>query len=253
MNRTFNLGLVAASIVLLSQPLFANDDKKNDANGKKGDGGKHAAAPAAHAKQAPISAVTKAKAPHFDAQSQQEFHAKKSAPVVQSPAVSQTGSYTQPQHQQRPAPSVAFSGATNQYSNAPAHAQSSRSFARNQSGAGYYQPSASVSRSWDRGSSHTWNHHHYRWNDGNWVIIDSGAYGYPYGYDNGYDSERTYDSRSLAAAVQVRLTRQGYDPGPADGVIGGQTRQAIADFQNDHRLPVTGQIDSPLLQTMGIN
>jgi hypothetical protein len=109
-----------------------------------------------------------------------------------------------------------------------------------------------VSRGWDRGSSHWWDHHHYRWNDGNWVIIDGGGYGYPYGYGNGYNSGRMYDSQSLAASVQVRLAQQGYNPGSADGVIGGQTRQAIADFQSDHRLPVTGEIDGPLLQTMGL-
>jgi hypothetical protein len=258
MNRTFNLGLVAASIVLLSQPLYANDDQKSDGNGKKGDGGKHAAAPAAHAGRAPNSAATKAPAPHSAAQSPQQFHTKKSAPVVQSrpqtvltPAVSRTRSFTQPQ--QRNAPSVALGGATNQNSNSLVNAQSSRSFAGNQGGASNLQPSVNVSRGWDRGSSHAWNHHHYRWNDGNWVIIDGGAYGYPYGYDNGYNAGRMYDSQSLAASVQVRLARQGYNPGPADGVIGGQTRQAIADFQNDHRLPVTGQIDGPLLQTMGLN
>jgi hypothetical protein len=273
MNRTFNLGLVAASIVLLSQPLHANDDQKSDDKGKKGDGGKHAAVPAAHAGRAPNAAVTKAPAPHFATQAPQQFHTQKSAPVIQSqqfhsknsapvvqsrpqtvpaPTASRARSFSQPQ-QQRNAPSVAVGGATNQYSNAPVYAQRSRSYAGYQGGASNYQPSVSVSRSWDRGSSHTWNHHHYRWNDGNWVIIDSGAYGYSYGYDNGYNAGRMYDSQSLAASVQVRLARQGYDPGPADGVIGGQTRQAIADFQNDHRLPVTGRIDGPLLQTMGLN
>ncbi|MDR3405711.1 MAG: peptidoglycan-binding domain-containing protein [Chthoniobacter sp.] len=165
--------------------------------------------------------------------------------------MSRTRSSTQPQ--QRNAPSVALGGATNQNSYAPVNGQSSRTSSRNQGGASNFQPSVDVSRSWDRGSSHTWNHHHYRWNDGNWVIIDGGGYGYPYGYANGYNSGRMYDSQSLAASVQARLARQGYNPGPADGVIGGQTRQAIADFQNDHRLQVTGQIDGPLLQTMGLD
>jgi hypothetical protein len=251
MNRTLNLGLVAASIVLLSQPLYANDDQKSDGNGKKGGGAKHGAAPAAHAGQAPKSAATKTTAPHFAADSPQQYHSKKSAPVVQSrpqtvpaPSASRTKSFTQPQ--QRNASSVAVGGATNQNSNAPVNGQSSRSFAANQGGASNYQPSVNVSRGWDRGSSHTWNHHHYRWNDGNWVIIDGGYY-------NGYNSGRIYDSQSLAASVQAQLARQGYNPGPADGVIGGQTRQAIADFQNDHRLPVTGQIDAPLVQAMGLN
>ena len=149
--------------------------------------------------------------------------------------------------------SVAVGGATNPYSNSPVNTQSSHSFAGHHGRAGNVQPSDNVSRSWDRGSSHTWNHHHYRWDSGYWVIIDNGGYGSPYGYDNGSDSGRVYESQSLAASVQLRLARQGYNPGPADGVIGGQTRQAIADFQNDHRLPVTGRIDGPLLETMGLD
>jgi hypothetical protein len=148
---------------------------------------------------------------------------------------------------------VVSGSATNHNNNELVNAQNSRSFTGNRGEANNIQPSINVSRSWNRESSHTWNHHHYRWNDGNWVIIDTGSYGYPYGYDNGYNSGRIYESRSLAASVQVRLAREGYNPGPADGMIGGQTRHAIADFQNDHRLPVTGQIDGPLLQTMGLN
>jgi hypothetical protein len=261
MNRTFNFGLVAASLVLLSQPLYAKDDKKDGGGGKKGGGGKNAAAPAAHAGRGPSSAQRKAPAPHYAAQSQRQFknkQYKQSAPVAQArpqsvPSPSRTKSFAQPG--QRHAPSVALGGSPYNNGNASVNAQSSRSFAGNQGGASNVQPSVNVSRGWDRGSSHTWNHHHYRWNDGNWVIIDNGGYGYPYGYDNGYNAQPRvmYDSQSLAQSVQVQLARQGYNPGPADGVIGGQTRQAIADFQNDHRLPVSGQIDGPLLQAMGLN
>ncbi len=79
------------------------------------------------------------------------------------------------------------------------------------------------------------------------MIFDSGA------YDYGYNSAPIYASQALAASVQRRLGRQGYNPGPADGVIGAQTRRAIADFQSDHRLPVSGEIDDALLQAMGLN
>ena len=97
------------------------------------------------------------------------------------------------------------------------------------------------------------------------MIIDPGFpydYGYPsdYGYPYGsyytepapYSSPGYDSSESLAISVQDELTRLGYSPGPIDGVIGPQTRDAIADFQNDHRLPVTGQIDAPLLQALGL-
>ncbi|MEP6671411.1 MAG: peptidoglycan-binding domain-containing protein [Chthoniobacter sp.] len=263
MNRIFHLGLVAASCVLLAQPMYAKDDKKGDdkkdgGGGKKGDGGKHASAPKDHGGGAPKSADKKASAPHSVAKSPQQYHDKKSAPVTQSrphadrvPGVSRTKSFTQPQ--QHHAPSVVSGGGTNQYSHVPVNAQNSRSSAGNHGRTGNYQPSVEVSRSWDRRRSHTWNQHHYRWNDGNWVIFETGAYDYPYGYDNGYNSRRIYASQSLAVSVQLRLSRQGYNPGPADGVIGGQTRRAIADFQIDHRLPVNGEIDDTLLQAMGLN
>jgi len=239
--------LVAATIALLAQPLYAEDDHKEGGTAKKGGGGKHAAAPAAKGGHAPKSAATKAPAPHFATQSPRQFNNKnkKSAPVAQARAGTIPGAAaTQPrsfaQSQQRSAPNVAASGATYNNGNAPVTVQNSQTFAGNRS-AGNFQPSVEVSRGWDRGNSHSWNHHNYRWNNGNWVIINTGGYGSP------------YDSQSLAASVQAQLAQQGYNPGPPDGVIGGQTRDAIASFQNDHRLPVTGQIDPPLLQAMGLN
>jgi N-acetylmuramoyl-L-alanine amidase len=95
------------------------------------------------------------------------------------------------------------------------------------------------------------------------VIADGGFYG-GYPYDNGdYDQPYfnysspaySYDyssSDSLVSSVQDQLARLGYDPGPVDGSIGPQTRSAIADFQYDHRLPETGQIDEPTLRAMGL-
>jgi len=52
--------------------------------------------------------------------------------------------------------------------------------------------------------------------------------------------------------VQDQLARQGYDPGPVNGVTGAQTRDAITDFQTDHNLPVTGQIDRQLLRALDL-
>lgn len=40
--------------------------------------------------------------------------------------------------------------------------------------------------------------------------------------------------------VQRDLQRLGYDPGPADGVMGQKTSQAIKQFERDTNLPVTG-------------
>jgi len=52
--------------------------------------------------------------------------------------------------------------------------------------------------------------------------------------------------------VQAALRREGYNPGPIDGVIGGQTRDAIADYQHDHGLAPTGSINDPLLRSLGV-
>lgn len=45
-------------------------------------------------------------------------------------------------------------------------------------------------------------------------------------------------------SIQSVLNNLGYDAGPADGIMGSKTRQAIKMYQQDHDLPVTGQLNS---------
>ncbi len=45
-------------------------------------------------------------------------------------------------------------------------------------------------------------------------------------------------------AAQQMLRTLGYDPGPADGRMGGRTRRALQAFQGANGLPVTGEIDA---------
>jgi peptidoglycan hydrolase-like protein with peptidoglycan-binding domain len=47
--------------------------------------------------------------------------------------------------------------------------------------------------------------------------------------------------------LQWQLAIHGYDPGRADGVVGWQTQQAIADYQRDAKLPIDGQPSAALL------
>jgi Putative peptidoglycan binding domain len=70
------------------------------------------------------------------------------------------------------------------------------------------------------------------------------------GYRGGSYGERS--AVSVEVLVQSALARRGYYSGPVDGVIGSGTRSAIREFQNDNRLPVTGQIDGPLVQALRI-
>ncbi|HYR58280.1 MAG TPA: peptidoglycan-binding domain-containing protein, partial [Chthoniobacteraceae bacterium] len=116
------------------------------------------------------------------------------------------------------------------------------------------------SRDWDRRHDHFFNHHRFHWSGTNWVIIDSG-FGYPYDYyPNYYESypdeyAATYSadtSDSLSADVQRALAEQGYYRGDVDGDVGPLTRNAIASYQRDHRLPVTGSITRSLLDSLGM-
>ena len=79
--------------------------------------------------------------------------------------------------------------------------------------------------------------------------------GYPY---SGYTTRYSYYtpsygySGSTVAAVQQRLGRLGYYHGSVDGVIGPQTRNAIAAFQSRNGMTVDGTIDRPLLNSLGL-
>lgn len=52
-------------------------------------------------------------------------------------------------------------------------------------------------------------------------------------------------------SVQNALAAAGYNPGPADGVIGPRTRQALRDFQKAKGLKVTGTPTPETLQALG--
>jgi len=58
----------------------------------------------------------------------------------------------------------------------------------------------------------------------------------PYGWDMG-----------LTRAVQVQLIRLGFMGGPADGVAGPQTSQAISQYESMSGMPVDGMPSPPLL------
>lgn len=100
-------------------------------------------------------------------------------------------------------------------------------------------------RDWDRNGVHVWNHHRYGWYDGGWLIIDGGFRPRGFAYSD-------YSSDSTVARVQRKLTARGYSLGSADGVIGPATRNAIAQYQQDNGLAVTGRINDPLLVSLGM-
>ena len=79
--------------------------------------------------------------------------------------------------------------------------------------------------------------------------------GYPYGGYDRYSYYRpTYGyNGSTVAAVQQRLGRLGYYRGAVDGVVGPQTRGAIAAFESRNGLAVDGTISRPLLDSLGLS
>lgn len=61
--------------------------------------------------------------------------------------------------------------------------------------------------------------------------------------------EPLYDS-GLVYETQMELQRLGYNPGPADGVYGPNTADALATYEEDYALPVTGEPSPQLLAHM---
>ena len=144
------------------------------------------------------------------------------------------------------------------------------------------QHSGNWQRNWNRNRDHVWRGHHCRFINGSWVIFDFGFdpwwpywyypydyygyYPYSYGYDPGYYDSGNYQGEeyygqngygdeyadSTVAAAQQRLAREGYYRGQIDGVLGPGTRAAIAQYQSNHGLHVTGALSSDTLQALGL-
>ena len=119
--------------------------------------------------------------------------------------------------------------------------------------------------------------HWHEWHDRNWwhdhcdtiVFVTTGyyfldgSYWYPaYGYDpfqTYYDYDGpiyTYGNLlpdEVIANVQTALQDAGYYYGPVTGSLSVDTRAAIANFQRDYGLPITGAIDEPTVGALGLD
>jgi hypothetical protein len=80
-------------------------------------------------------------------------------------------------------------------------------------------------------------------------------YGYssadPYSYYNGYAPSDQY-SNSVVSAVQSKLASLGYYHGEIDGILGDESEAALARYQQDQDLSVTGTVTSATLQALGL-
>jgi Putative peptidoglycan binding domain len=129
---------------------------------------------------------------------------------------------------------------------------------------------------WDRRSAHYLNGHWWAWDRGAWIGLEAGYYPwdyfpyyaydyYPYDYYPGYyaDVEPYYSNDGVSGSlpapdptltvVQQDLTKLGYYRGPIDGLYGRATRDAVAHYQNDHRIAVTGTLTTQTLQSLGVS
>jgi hypothetical protein len=129
---------------------------------------------------------------------------------------------------------------------------------------------------WDRRHAHFDHGHFFVFVDGFWCGLDAGFfpwdyypyYGqdyYPYDYYTAdvpqYDNDNTepaYNDNGVPVAdptvqaVQTQLTQQGYYNGPADGIFGPTTRDAVAKYQIAKNLNVTGSLSPDMLQSLGL-
>lgn len=64
------------------------------------------------------------------------------------------------------------------------------------------------------------------------------------------EEPQALSTRELIAKAQELLARQGYDPGPADGLMGERTRHAIMQYQEKAGLPADGEVTPELLEKL---
>ena len=108
-----------------------------------------------------------------------------------------------------------------------------------------------------------WHSHHnhivfvfgspYYWDSGYWYPAWGYDPGASYYYDGPiYASNPEMDPGQVVANVQTALQEQGFYQGDIDGVLGPQTRAALAEFQSAQGLEPTGVVDEPTLETLGM-
>src|SRR6266481_5530301 len=136
---------------------------------------------------------------------------------------------------------------------------------------------------WDRHHAHFDHGHVFVFTDGFWWGLypwdyypygdyssyPSDSYGDPYGYnDYPYDSSDSYtqnpysyyngyappaqSGNGVVSSVQSQLAKLGYYRGAVDGVAGDETQAAVARYQQDNDLSVTGTVTAATLQSLGL-
>jgi len=75
---------------------------------------------------------------------------------------------------------------------------------------------------------------------------------YNFGVNGTSNRNSNSNSNTLVKNAQKRLVELGYKPGPKDGIFGKRVRVALINFQQDHDIPTTGQLDSRTIKELKI-
>lgn len=67
-----------------------------------------------------------------------------------------------------------------------------------------------------------------------------------------YESAPPFVQGTILSRAQAALAREGFYEGEADGRAGGRTQQAVRDFQASTGLRMSGRLDGPTLNALGI-
>jgi|GEM_PF-1301333 len=255
-NYKSSLTAIAALAIILPMSAFGEDqkpdDKKLDKHAGKGQQQQHGA----KAVQQPQTTATAPNAAKSHGKNFQNTAAQTSTARVQTQAVRVQGPSTslsnkraiaqqQSNVQQAPAQTVqssrrGYNGPTTQ-TRVVASQQTTYTRSNNYGGLWY---AGNTHSDWSHNGDHYYNDHHYRWYQGGWLIIDSGYRPFDNGYSRG---------PSMVSNVQASLADAGYYRGPIDGDLGPGTRNAIAGYQSDYGLRVTGRINESLLQSLQLD
>jgi hypothetical protein len=143
---------------------------------------------------------------------------------------------------------------------------------------------------WDRRHAHFFHNRFFVFDNGFWFGLDAGFFpwdylpysaydyypydyytdvqpdyntapdnAYPYSYYTGVQPEDNTAAPNGAPAadatveaIQERLAQLSYYNGPVDGIFGPTTRDAVAKYQIDNQLDVTGSLSPDTLQSLGV-
>ena len=145
-------------------------------------------------------------------------------------------------------------------------------------------------RDWDRRHAHFFHNRFFVFDNGFWCGLDDGffpwdylpyyagdyypynyytdvqpdyntapASAYPYSYYTGVQPDYNTAAANGAPvadptveATQERLAQLSYYNGPVDGIFGPTTRDAVAKYQIDNQLDVTGSLSPDTLESLGV-